>query len=647
MAHVVVSPDGKTLASGDLNSIIHLWDTTTWTVKQTLLGHTSHIYHLVYSPDGSILASAGEDDTIRLWDANTGEELNSISEHTADIFGLAFTPDGSVLTSGAWDASIRSWNPQTGEHLKTITGHTDVVVSVTFSGDGSILATRSWDKTIRLWDVDTGQLRHTLIGHQDDVDIVVFSPDGRTLASGSQDNTVRLWDAITGEHIKTLRGHYSYLISLAFSPDGSILASGSEDDKIRLWNVAEGRYIGGLFEHEAGVETLSFSPDGTMLASGSRDDKIIIWDLQTRDVIRTISEHEDDVWTVAFSPDGNKLASGGGDTVSLWDVHTGELLQTFRRPLNVDTTVGTPEDLDGDTPTDLPATATSIVFSPDGKVLVSGSNDATIRLWDTTTGEQLSTLDGHTYSITSVAVSPDGSTIASGSFDGTVILWAFPLPLTTNQLLTILADVNNDGVVNILDVVLVASSFGQSGDSPADVNGDGVVDLLDLYLLGNAVANIESAPTIHTYSGENLTAEQIEEWLTLAKQELTQLGNLTPQVQITYHTGIEVLEQLLQSLLPKKTQLLANYPNPFNPETWIPYTLATPADVSITIHSPNGKLIRTLHVGNRPAGLYQTPSDAAYWNGNNDQGEAVASGIYFYTLSTKEFSATRRMLVLK
>ena len=186
------------------------------------------------------------------------------------------------------------------------------------------------------------------------------------------------------------------MISLAFSPDGSILASGSEDDSIRLWNVSTGRYIGGFWEHEAGVETLAFSPDGTI------------------------------------------LASGGGDTVSLWNVATAELLQTFRRPIDREVPVCTPEELTGDVPMDLPANATSIVFSPDGKIFVSGSYDRTIRLWDIATGEQLRVLEGHTYSITSVAVSPNGTTIASGSVDGTVILWAFPLPISTEQVLTVL-----------------------------------------------------------------------------------------------------------------------------------------------------------------------------------------------------------------
>ena len=512
-------------------------------------------------------------------------------------------------------------------------------MSVTFSADGSILATRSWDKTIRLWDADTGQLRHTLIGHQDDVDIVVFSPDGGTLASGSQDNTVRLWDAITGEHVKTLRGHYSYLISLAFSPDGTILASGSEDDSIRLWDVTTGQDLGGLWEHEAGVETLAFSPDGKMLASGSRDDKIILWDLETREAIHTITEHEDDVWAVAFSPDGKMLASGGGDTVSLWDVATATLLQTFRRPIDPESVVGTPEELTDDAPTDLPATATSIVFSPNGDVLVSGSYDATIRLWDITTGEQLETLDGHTYSITSVAVSPDGRTIASGSYDGTVLLWAFPDVMVATE---IVGDVNGDGMVNIQDIVLIASSFGESGGSDADLNGDGEVNIQDLVMVANAFGNAAGAPHVHS-----LSAVQVEQWLSLAKRGELQSIQTSAADLLSYQRGIQVLEQILESLTPKTTALLANYPNPFNPETWIPYQLAAPAEVSLTIYAANGAVVRTLTLGHQPAGTYQSRSRAAYWDGRNELGESVASGVYFYTLTAGDFTATRKMLIRK
>ena len=120
--------------------------------------------------------------------------------------------------------------------------------------------------------------------------------------------------------------------------------------------------------------------------------------------------------------------------------------------------------------------------------------------------------------------------------------------------------------------------------------------------------------------------------------------NLTdPAIQ----RGIAILEQLLISLTPKETALLTNYPNPFNPETWIPYQLATPAEVTLTIYTADGKVVRTMALGNMPAGIYQNKSRAAYWDGKNKIGEPVASGVYYYTLTAGDFTATRKMLIRK
>ena len=108
-----------------------------------------------------------------------------------------------------------------------------------------------------------------------------------------------------------------------------------------------------------------------------------------------------------------------------------------------------------------------------------------------------------------------------------------------------------------------------------------------------------------------------------------------------------MLEQLLATLTPKETALLPNYPNPFNPETWIPYRLVEPAAVSIAIYAVDGKLVRALELGHQPVGIYESRSRAAYWDGKNQLGESVASGVYFYTLFAGDFTATRKMLIRK
>ena len=202
-------------------------------------------------------------------------------------------------------------------------------------------------------------------------------------------------------------------------------------------------------------------------------------------------------------------------------------------------------------------------------------------------------------------------------------------------------DVNQDGRVNIADLVVVAHSIGAlAAENPrADVNGDGVINIIDLTLVAAALGKAAAAPAAHAAAIENLTATEVAQWLQAAGQ-----ANLTDPV---FQRGVEVLKHLFVLLVPKETVLLANYPNPFNPETWIPYQLATPAEVTLRIYAVDGSLIRTLSLGHKPIGIYQTRSRAAYWDGKNELGEPVASGVYFYTLTAGDFTATRKMLIRK
>ena len=211
------------------------------------------------------------------------------------------------------------------------------------------------------------------------------------------------------------------------------------------------------------------------------------------------------------------------------------------------------------------------------------------------------------------------------------------------------ADANNDGVVDIQDLVLVASNYGQTGTNSADINGDGVVNIDDLTTVAGALDNAAAAPLAHRQVLEMFTAADVKLWLSHAQQlDLTDPTTLK---------GILFLEQLLAALLPRETALLPNYPNPFNPETWIPYRLAEDAFVTLTIYDSRGQVVRTLDLGHQIAGYYTDRTKAAYWDGKNEFGEQVASGIYFYHLSAgrsglsvphrSDYSATRKMLILK
>ena len=202
------------------------------------------------------------------------------------------------------------------------------------------------------------------------------------------------------------------------------------------------------------------------------------------------------------------------------------------------------------------------------------------------------------------------------------------------------ADVNGDGVVNIFDLVSVVSHLGRQGQNLVeDVNRDGVVDILDLALVAGMFGDTVAAPSAHPQAPETLTAAVVRGWVTDA-----QTLEVTDPIMIR---GIVVLQQLLASLTPTETELLANYPNPFNPETWIPYRLAQDAFVTLTIYDGVGQVVRTINVGYQEAAVYESRSKAIYWDGRNDVGETVASGVYFYHLSAGNYSATRKMLILK
>ncbi len=422
----VAESENSTLATGDTNSEIWLWQTDLSSASgdikshiSTLRGHENWVCSVAFSPDGTRLVSGGADRTIKLWDVATGECLQTLEGHSNWVMSVVFSPNGEQLISGSADRTIKLWDVATGKCLQTLAGHRHGVWSVAFSPDGQSFVSGSADRTIKLWDVAAGECLQTLEGHKHGVWSVAFSPDGRSLASGSADQTVRLWDVVTGESQQTLTGHSNWVWMVAFSPDGRSLASGSADQTVRVWTLAEKtpQCLRVLSGHSNWVWSVAFSPDGSYLTSGSEDRTMRLWELSRGQCLKTLQGSSNWVWSVAFSPDGTKLASGQGDRlVHLWTVTSGDTLSG--KPL--ETLAGAQNAI------------WSVTFSPDGNTLASGNEDGNVHLWQLkqTHSEKQSSnsrthrsLSGHTKSIWSVAFDADGEMIASGSADQSIKLW--------------------------------------------------------------------------------------------------------------------------------------------------------------------------------------------------------------------------------
>ena len=673
---VSFSNDGSTLASTSAYSEVHLWDVATGELIKTLGEQSEGATNVSFSPDGNTLATYNRTG-LHLWDVETYKLLqtfNQAPELVSDGFdaNISFSPDGSTIATYTYDKTSYSralylWDVPTNTLRNVLDGPYDFVDAISYNTNGNILAVTTnlgiylWyvnnrrgphyvhfqgqvlnpqtaispdGKTLAtgrlLWDMSTGRRKYPVLHNPNvflsrigttAIENVLFSPDGRTLAI-SEFNTVMLFDAATGTLLHTIDGHvgrHQDVESMAFSPDSSILATGSvhallEKGELFLWDVATGQQKTNFTKHVGNVYSLSFSPDGKILAAGS-DDTVHLMDVATGEISNTFPRKGRNVYSLNFSPDGKILATGSDDKVRLWDVATGTIRTTFDTIFQEHT-----------------PNIWSVKFSPDGKTLAASIYN-TVHLWDVATNDIKTVFKGHIDDVYSVSFSPDGRTLASGSSDGTVLLWKIGVPKQPTE------DVNGDGLINIQDLVMVASQLGQTGENKADVNGDGFVNIQDLVLVAAAFSNASAAPTIRRNASKHLTPEVVQQWLDAAKR----LVRTDPTAQ----RGIAVLETLLAALTPKKTALLPNYPNPFNPETWIPYQLAKRVDVSISIYSADGKLVRTLKLGQRVAGVYESRNRAAYWDGRNAVGEKVASGLYFYTLTAGDFTATCKMLIRK
>ena len=535
---------------------------------------------------------------------------------------IAFSPDGKYLAAGssneqgiATERGIATiWKMEDGEKFRRL-DHGDWVYAVAFSPNGKYFATGgedelrySYEGKVVLWDMKSGAKVRSL-NHNNEVESVVFSPNRNYLATGSlrysYEGRVILWDVDSGRNVwhRTYRANTRTINALTFTPNGSYLATGNvrrysyEVDNATLWQVNNGNAVS-HFEHQNGVYDVAFSPDAEYLATGN-DGSVTFWEVSSARRIRHVEMPDRRAAVVTFSPDGKFLA-----VLAVRKIKEKNYcyINFFR--------VGT-EDITFET------------VIPRVKSLFVGNK------------------------VRGLAWHPSGNFISDGERVYRTLLEPIITDMVAKPLET-RRDVNRDGVVDVDDLVLVASNFGKSFEADAnpnpDVNLDGIVDRADIIEIIISLESAPGAPSANSPTIPTLTIESLQRWIESAKQR--------DNKDETFQKGIRVLEQLLTTLrqaeiIPEATILLSNYPNPFNPETWIPYQLAAPADVTLTIYAIDGRVVRTLALGHQPIGIYQDKSQAVYWDGKNNLGEPVASGLYFYTLTAGDFTATRKMLIAK
>jgi WD40 repeat protein len=402
---VQVSPDGKLLAVASADSNVSLWDTQTLARLGTLKGHTNSVFGLSFSSDGKRILTTSRDKTVRLWDAKDFREIGVLGEHPVTPYNAAFTPDGKKVVSVGWRTHpdkktpvglIRVWDVETKKMLHDMDYTTHPLSSVTFSKDGMHCYIGCWEYQVAEMDMVNYKVQREVKPKESSsykaVDWVEIAPNGKQMITACKDKTVRIFDLPSGNEVSSLT-HQGQVSSARFSPEGKWIVSTSQDGAVRIWDAASMKQITTLLGHDQPINCAAITPDGKLVFSGDVSGRVMVWD--TTDARTYSPSYEvDGAWSCVFSPDSTRIATGTNlRTIQIRHSGTGELLKSspVYKSLVID-----------------------VAWSPDGKRVVAGSNDGTVRCFDSDSMVQLWMVTGNGQ-FRAIDWSSDGKYVTSGA----------------------------------------------------------------------------------------------------------------------------------------------------------------------------------------------------------------------------------------
>ena len=687
---VAFSPDGTTLASGARDDTVKLWDVATGENIATLEGHTSWVESVAYSPNGTTLASGSDDGTVILWNASTGENIATLIGHTDTVFSVAYSPDGTVLASRAVDGTTLLWAvPESGEPTVGYVFETIKVPDVDFleltstndlgdyagnthGPDGEkIIGFTLIDGVFSTYDVPDSlnvgfyglnNARQT-VGYYQDVNEIshgVIVQDGELTqfnflgASETEIFGISETGQLIGDIFDAAGIIHGFVGDAQFDvPNATITYA----DDINAGGILVGSYIDvagihhGYTRHADGSFTnIEYSGQLSNLEyffmNAINDAGVALFrakevdDVERSYILMPNGESRElrfpgSVTTIARDIDAR------GQVVGYYDTPDGGRHGFIARPA----TIAGQEDF------------SKVYFAP----LSKGLNMLSVPLKPATpmNARSLAKMVGATTVIMLddanqkfVGWTPDAPDDGFPIEGAKGYIVNVPSP---RQVAFVGAPWTNQPQVAAGPSAISNNdtwAFVVSGRLESERNFDG-------YLV--TVRNLQTNAIMTGYVRDGYFAVATAD---LSRQSVVQAGNFL-EVTVTDATGeiasekfsftvtpADLANAVLPVMLdgvgrPKQSLLLQNYPNPFNPETWIPYHLSEAADVTLSIYNTTGQRVRTLSLGLQPAGFYQSRGRAAYWDGRNDLGERVSSGVYLYQLSAPSFHQMKRMVILK